>query len=185
MQEQEKTAAKQSEMLAVAKHQINILEKNNAAYRAELAELDLSRSGSEIFPNLRRQLMHDVEQLRQCALSAQNLKAEVCIPVFDQDLSLDPSILALRHALKPISKIIADLMLALAAAKKLATDRARELRELEGEYAKLEQTVCTGKRSDAASASKSIMHPDSSSSSNAFLTPSRRQLRKESQNTLC
>ncbi len=137
IQGQEKMLKKNSELLAVTKYQSELLEKSNAAYRAELAEDDKRCSDVHSISNLRRQLMHDVEQLRQCALASSSPKPETHIPTFEDNMSLDPSVLALRHVLKPIGNVIGDLILNYTATKKLAAERTRELRELEAEHARL------------------------------------------------
>ncbi len=128
-----------SELLAVAKYQTELLEKSLAAYRAELTQQDNRLCDTSSKSNLRRQLMHDVDQLRQCALASSSSKPETHIPAFEDDLSLDPSVLALRHVLKPMGNVIRDLILNFTATKKLAAERTRELRELEAEYARLIQ----------------------------------------------
>jgi len=139
IQEQEMVLKKNSELLAIAKYQSELLEKSIAAYRAELSQEDKRSCDTNSKSNLRRQLMHDVEQLRQCALASSSSKPETHIPKFEDDMSLDPSVLALRHVLKPIGNIIGDLILNFTATKKLAAERTRELRELEAEHARLIQ----------------------------------------------
>ena len=134
---------KKSELLFVAKYQSELLEKSNAAYRAELAHEGETSCETFSRSNLRRQLMHDVEQLRQCSLASSSSKPETHIPIFEDDLTLDPSVLALRHVLKPMRNSFGDLVLNFTANKKLAAERTRELRELEAEHARLNQVLAS------------------------------------------
>ena len=139
-----------SELHIICQHQLEALEKSKASHQCHHTNLtQTDQSAYDSSPNLRRQLMHDVEQLRQCALAVNSSRPQAYIPAFDQDLSLDPSILALRHALVPIGKAISNLLLALTAAKKLAAERALELRKLEAVNARLvQQPTIVDRRSE-------------------------------------